>query len=403
MGYQSSVEVVGPLSSYAGGLRPYLAQLGYGPGSMPAYERLLRDLSGWLVTERISAVALTEDALRRFVGARRAAGRTQWTSLGGMQSLLGYLRAVGAIPLKDASADGDAIDTVVATYAEYLRSKRRLAPITVTNAEGVVRRFLAWRLASRPGGLDLGELDATTLHAYVVYLGDRVAVGTARSIAYSLRSFVRFLFVTGISPRDLSVALQAMRSSRFAGLPKAIDAAAVGALLASCDRSRPGGRRDFAILMLLVRLGLRANEVATMRLDDVDWRAGELVIRGKGGRLDRLPLPADVGEAVADYLRCRPQTTSRAVFLRSRAPAGDITRNAVVFVSRSASSRAGIPVVGAHRLRHTAATSMLRQGASLHEIGQVLRHDSDTVTAIYAKVDRSSLDLVVRPWPGQAR
>lgn len=164
------------------------------------------------------------------------------------------------------------------------------------------------------------------------------------------------------------------------------------------------GRRDFAILTLQARLGLRANEVAALRLDDIDWRAGELTISGKGGRRERLPLPADVGAALVDYLRHgRAGSTSRAVFLRVMAPPGPMSRNAVVMVSRTASRRAGVPIVGGHRLRHTAATEMLRAGASLREVGQVLRHGSDTTTAIYAKVDQAALALVVRGWPEPTR
>jgi integrase len=158
-------------------------------------------------------------------------------------------------------------------------------------------------------------------------------------------------------------------------------------------------------LTLLVRLGLRAGEVAALRVDDVDWRAGALVIRGKGNRVDRLPLPVDVGEALVDYLRHgRPESASRALFLRACGPGGAMTGRSVVMVPRAASRRAGLPVVvGAHRLRHTAATEMLRRGASLQEVALVLRHRSEDTTAIYAKVDRAALDLVVRPWPGAER
>jgi integrase len=178
----------------------------------------------------------------------------------------------------------------------------------------------------------------------------------------------------------------------------------VAALLASCDRTCAVGRRDLAILVLMVRLGLRAGEVAALRLDDIDWRAGTVVIRGKGGRIDQLPLPSEAGEAVADYLRHgRPASRCRAVFLRSCGPDGAMTGHCVTMVPRSASRRAGLPVVGAHQLRHTVATQMLRQGASLPQVAEVLRHRSEDTTAIYAKVDQAALGLVVRPWPGVQR
>jgi integrase len=178
-----------------------------------------------------------------------------------------------------------------------------------------------------------------------------------------------------------------------------LEPAAVTRLLASCDRRSLVGRRDFAILLLLSRLGLRAGEVAGLQLDDVDWRRGLLLIRGKGGRYDELPLPDDVGRAVVSYLRRRPCCPSRAVFVRVTAPRRELNRSTIGWVVRAACDRAGLPRVGAHRLRHTAATEMLRRGASLAEIGEVLRHREQKTTAIYAKVDRTALRPLARPWP----
>jgi integrase/recombinase XerD len=292
-------------------------------------------------------------------------------------------------------------EAVVQAYGRYRREERRLAETTVMTNVYSVRQFLAWLAEGDRGGLD--RLGPDELIDYVVSEAGRVTVGTMRVTVTTLRTFVRFLFATGVTERDLSGCVPSVAGSRFDGLPKAVDAAVLSALLASCDRSRPGGRRDFAILILMSRLGLRAIEIAALRLDDIDWRGGELELRGKGGRRDRLPLPRDVGEVLVDYLRFgRRPSADRAVFLQTREPAVGMSRNAVVFVSRSASARAGLPVVGGHRLRHTAATEMLRHGASLREVGQVLRHNDDTTTAIYAKVDRASLSLVMRPWPGEA-
>jgi len=289
---------------------------------------------------------------------------------------------------------------LVAAYRQYMREQRRLAPITVHNAEGVVRRFLS----QRKDRADLSTLDVTEVHQVVRSEAGRLSPGATRAFVGTLRPFLRFLFATGRLSRDLSAAVPSVAGSRLASLPKATEPAVVQALLASCDRSSPIGRRDFAILVLLSRLGLRAVEVASMQLEDLDWRAGEVVVRGKGGRVERLPLPGDVGAAIADYLRHgRPLSDSRAVFLRGRPPAGPMTPNAVLFVPRTASARVGIAVVGAHRLRHSAATAMLRGGASLRDVGQVLRHHDDVTTSIYAKVDRAALDLVVRAWPERSR
>ena len=194
-------------------------------------------------------------------------------------------------------------------------------------------------------------------------------------------------------------AVPSVADLRDRSLPRGLDPAAVRRLLASCDRRRLVGRRDFAILLLLSRLGLRAGEVAAIELDDMDWRAGMLLVHGKGSREDALPLPVDVGEAIVSYLRRRPRCACRALFLRVTAPRLGMDRCTVAWVVRAACDRAGLPRVGAHRLRHTAATQMLRGGASLPEIGQVLRHREQKTTAIYAKVDHTALRTLARPWP----
>jgi len=189
---------------------------------------------------------------------------------------------------------------------------------------------------------------------------------------------------------------------RFDGLPKALDEDSVRALLGSCVLDRRVGRRDHAILLLMARLGLRAVEIARMELGDIDWRAGVIEVRGKGGRRDRLPLPGDVGQALADFLSlARPVSSCRSVFLQASGEPVGMSRNAVVFVSRTASVRAGIPVVGGHRLRHTVGTELLRHGASLREVGEVLRQSDQMTTSVYAKIDERSLRLAVRPWPGR--
>jgi integrase/recombinase XerD len=175
----------------------------------------------------------------------------------------------------------------------------------------------------------------------------------------------------------------------------------VEALLASCDTSTEIGRRDLAVLTVLSRLGLRAGEVAGLGLDDLDWAHGELVVGGKGRRTERLPLPVDIGEALGAYLSSgRPKVECRAVFLRVHAPVSAMTPANVAQIVRYACERAGVPKVGAHRLRHSAATAMLRAGASLAEVGQVLRESADATTAIYAKVDRVALRALAQPWPG---
>ncbi len=317
--------------------------------------------------------------------------------------MLEYLREVAEVPAWGPPAAECPVEGLLGAYGRYLRVERRLAPTTVRSHEDIARRFLSRH--AEGDRLDLEGLAAAEVTAFVLAEARLRSVGSMKALLSPLRSLLRFLFVAGMTPRNLTAAVPGIANPQLVALPKALDAATVAALLVSCDRGTAVGRRDFAVLTVLVRLGLRAGEVAALRLDDIDWRAGELVVRGKGNRLDRLPLPADVGEAVVDYLRHgRARSVCRAVFLRAVGPDAAMTGRSVVMVPRSASRRAGLPViVGAHRLRHTAASEMLRHGGSLAEIAQVLRHHSESTTAIYAKLDRAALGLIVRPWPGAGR
>jgi site-specific recombinase XerD len=222
----------------------------------------------------------------------------------------------------------------------------------------------------------------------------------AANLASALRSFLRFLHLEGMVGAPVAQAVPAVANRKGQGLPRALPPATVARLLASCDRRTRLGRRDYAMLMLLARLGLRAGEVASLSLDDIGWRSGELTVHGKGGRDDRLPLPADVGAALAAWLRIRPKAQTRAVFLRANAPIGAISPRGVAWAVYNACDRSGVPRAGAHRLRHSLATQMLGAGASLAEVGQVLRHARVATTAIYAKVDHRALDALVLPWPG---
>ena len=292
-------------------------------------------------------------------------------------------------------------EAVVQAFGEYQRVQRGLAERTVYNSAFVVRQFLAWRASAGASGLE--QIRPEEAGDFVLHEARRLKPRGMPFVASTVRSFVRFLFVTGITASDLSGAVPSVRTSRFGALPTAVEPEVLAVLLDSCQRSKPVGLRDEAILLLMSRLGLRASEIARLRLEDIDWRAGELEVRGKGARRDRLPLPHDVGSAIAAYLRGgRPPSSDRAVFLHVRGAPVGMSRNAVVFVSRTASQRAGIAVVGGHRLRHFAASELLRSGSTIREVGQVLRQDDSTATAIYAKVDRRALSLAVRPFPGEA-
>jgi integrase/recombinase XerD len=314
--------------------------------------------------------------------------------------LLGYLRGLGVAPPPQPAAPRTAVEAIVERYSSYLLAGRGVAPSTVRNYVGVARVFLAWR-ARTAGGLRLEELDVAAVNEFVLLEAQRSCVGSAKCMVTRLRALLRFLLVEGEIEHALADAVPSVAGWRLAGLVKALDSRSLAQILKSCDRRTRVGRRDFAVIVLLSRLGLRAGEVAALRLGDVDWRAGELLVRGKGSRLERLPLPADVGAALVGWLeRGRPRRGSVFVFTRLRAPYAGLSAGAVSQIVRRASVRAGLPPVGAHRLRHTAATEMLRAGGSLSEVGQVLRHRGRDVTSIYAKVDRLALAQVVQPWPG---
>ena len=286
-----------------------------------------------------------------------------------------------------------AAEALVERYASYLRERRGLAPSTVRNYVGVARVFLCWREATA-GGLELERLDAAAVSEFVLERGAALVCGLGEVHGHPAAGVVA---VPARGGRDRARrspdAVPSVAGWRLAGLVKALDARSVARLLASCDRRTRVGRRDFAIITLLSRLGLRAGEVAALQLADIDWRAGELLVRGKGSRHERLPLPADVGEALAGWLeRGRPRRDSPFVFTRLRAPlCRPDGRCCLADRAPRLPAGRGCRSVGAHRLRHTAATEMLRAGGSLTEVGQVLRHRGRDVTSIYAKVDRLAL------------
>ncbi len=340
--------------------------------------------------------------VERFLGARRAAGYTHHRTGKAMRPMLSYLRELGVTPTPPPSAPNGPVEVALDGYRHYLTVERGLGRATARGYVDAVRPFLHGRVSPDGVALDLARLTAGDVTAFVVARCPQQARGAAKLTVTALRSLLGFLHVEGAIERPLTAAVPSVAGWRLAGLPKGLEPAQVRRLLASCDRRTRNGRRDFAILTTLVRLGLRAGELAALALDHVDWRAGEIVVHGKGNRAERLPLPTDVGEALAAYLRRgRPASAAgRTVFVRVQAPHRALSPGGVTQVVAAAARRAGLGQIHAHRLRHTAATEMLRAGASLPEIGQLLRHRRALTTAIYAKVDREALRTIARPWPG---
>jgi len=391
--------VSGPLARYAAGYGSWLAARGYSRWAVSRRLWQLDLLSRWLEREGFSPGELTAERVGAFLAARRVAGCSSWLSVRGAALPLGYLRELGVVPAAAAPAVvEDPLERILAGYRRYLVDERGLTELPVVRYEAAARLFLTGRLSADGSGLE--RLGGADVSLFLAAECPKRSVWTARRLTTGLRSLLRYLYLTGAIPNPLVWAVPAVADLRDRSLPRGLEAAVVKRLLDSCDRRRTVGRRDYAVLLVLSRLGLRAGEVAALTLDDIDWRAGELLIHnGKGRRDQRLPLPADVGAAIVSYLRRRPQIEDRALFLRVIAPAEGISRRGVSAIVGTACKRAGAPAVGSHALRHTAASEMLKAGASLQEIGEVLGHQEPRTTARYAKVDRKTLRALARPWP----
>jgi integrase/recombinase XerD len=400
MGDLSRVRMSGPLLPYVEGFAAWLTERGYASTTVLFHARLLANLSRWMQAEGLAVSELGPAAVDGFLAGRAAVGHLVRLRRGSFQPLLGYLQMAGVVPAAEPPRPSTAEDVLLARYASHLAVERGLAQTTIARNVELVRPFLAGLHREVPEGrIELEGLTPGKVTAFVLALS-RWRTGSVPRTVTALRSLLRFLHADGLTATGLADAVPTVARWKLAGLPKALTADQVAALLATCDRGSVVGRRDLAIMTVLSRLGLRAGEVARLRLGDVDWRRGEIAVTGKGCRHERLPLPADVGEVIVSYLTGgRPDIEVREVFLCVRAPHRAMTRGAVTNVVATAARKAGLGTVHAHRLRHSAATAMLGAGASLNEIGQVLRHRHALTTTIYAKVDAEALRTVARTWP----
>lgn len=398
------VRISGPLAGFAEGFGAELTQLGYAPASVRLQMKVVADLSDWLLNHGMVAADLRSSDLGRFLRDRRAAGYTRYASFKAVRPVLDYLERLEVMPPQTEDAVLSQVDVVLDRFWRYLTVERALAAATARGYTDMVRPFLQGRLSADCRALDLEHLTAADVVSFVVARCPRQSRGAAKLTVTALRSFLRFLHLDGVIEESLISAVPSVAGRRLVGLPKGLSPDQVRRLFASCDDTTRRGCRDVAILTMLVRLGMRSGEVAKLRLDDIDWRAGAIIVCGKANANERIPLPADVGRAVAQYLqRGRPVSAQgRTVFVRIKAPLRHLSSCGVSNVVADAAKRAGLGRIHAHRLRHTAAMQMLRAGASLPEIGQLLRHRRALTTAIYAKVDRDTLRMIARPWPGDA-
>ena len=379
----------GRMGPFIESYRQDLLGQGYTPESVRDVLKHVGALGRWMDAGDIEPADLNAEVLDEFVTFRRS-DRACVRTTKSLASLLAHLRDLGVVGPEPAPV----VHPLIEAYRAWMLEDRGLAPLTVLRYEKLAVRFLATL-----GGRPLGSLNGSDVNRFLLAEASRVSVGAAKGRVAEMRSLLRFLFLTGRLDRDLAASVPPVAGWRDQGVPRGAKAPEVERLLAACDPTTVTGCRDRAMLMVVARLGLRSAEVARLELDDIDWRAGEFAVRGKARRTDRLPLPVEVGETLTAWLRCRPATTSRRVFVTTRAPIVVIRPSLVSESLRRVCRRCGVEVIGAHRLRHGLATDMLARGASLIEVGQVLRHRDIATTAIYAKVDLDTLRRLAQPWP----
>jgi integrase/recombinase XerD len=395
----------GPLSTYLNEFAAQLSSEGYGLVAARRQIQVTANFSAWLKKNRVSAQQITPGHVERFVKYLVRKRPLRSTDPAALKRMLAILRRQGVISNEDVvSLQPSSSELLQDEFVRYLFKERGLAKSSVF----IYQTFVVFFLNDRFAGGDVlpSELSAADIVSFVRRQALSLQPKRAKLMMTAIRSFLRFLHYRGFVHVDLGAAIPKIISWSMAEIPRAMPVAQVALILAVCNRQNTRGRRDYAILLLLSRLGLRAGEVVSLTLDDIDWNASSITIHGKGSQISKLPLPTDVGEALADYLqKGRPQTTSRAMFFTVKAPIVALTKQQSVghVVARSL-ARAGIdtPRKGAHQLRHTLATEMLRQGAWLEEIGEILRHQSPQSTMIYAKVDSASLRQLALSWPGGA-
>jgi len=375
-----------------------LMEQGYADETVRWKVKRITDFRQWLKQRGVAVADLDEERVKAFLKRHHQERRGDLRTL---QQFLDQLRRQKVIPARSLPCDRSPLARLLSRYEIHLRTERGLVAHTIEQYQSFVRKFLGERFRGRP--LLLKALKASDISDFVLrYTRGRV-VKRAQLMTTAFRSFFRFLFQKGELGADLAAAVPTVANWRLSTVPKYLSSEEVKRVLKACDRRTASGRRDYAILLLLARLGLRAGEVVALQLDDLNWRAGEILVRGKGLFHDRMPLPSEVGKALASYLRRdRPACQTRRVFVCMKAPRrGFANPSTLTTIVRRALARADLHPTfkGAHLLRFSLATSMLRSGATMGEIAEILRHRTLQTTEIYAKVDFQGLRSLAHPWP----
>lgn len=395
----------GPLGPHIDEFAQQLSEQGYSQQCARRQLRLVAELSHWLWQRDLTVGNLSVTTMERFLSHRAMPKFIRRGDAAGLRAFLELLRRKGLVAAQVNPVEKTPISKLLGDFSLYLQQERVLAPGTIANYLSLTKKFLAHRFGIGP--VKLSNLRAEQVIGSVQRLASSVSRRRAKVMTSALRSFLRYARYQDLIRSNLAACVPCVADWADASIPKGLPVEHVNKVLASCNQKSPTGRRDYAVLLLLARLGLRAAEVVSLTLEDIDWEVGQLTVRGKGDYSARLPLPADVGRAIAAYLKQgRPRSPNRFLFLKSRAPIANLKNSrSVGLIVGKALVRAGIEArrKGAHQFRHALATEMLGQGATLAEIGEVLRHRNPQTTSIYAKVDLASLRTLALPWPGGVR
>ena len=390
---------VGPIGPHIDEYAVHLRSLGFTGRLIPCQLRLATRLSRWLLEQGQDLDGLDNRSACELVDTLGVGCITSGPAH--LEQVLEFLRETGRVlPPRAPVIPETPLQKELNAFGLYLRQEKGLQDTTISNYGRFVEQFLRERFPGGPVPCEL--LKASDFVGFVVRHAFEQSPKRSAFMVSALRAFLRFLQFRGVIGADLAGSIPAAACWRFSSVPDYLEPDELARVLDSCDRTTPKGRRNYAILLTLVRLALRAGEVAKMELEDIDWKSGELRVHGKGGSTQLVPLPPDVGEAIADYLRNgRPRNRSRRVFLRARAPIRGLTPAAVSCLAHALLVRLGVSSrrKGAHVLRHTAATQMLRAGVSLPDVSEALRHVRLDTTRIYAKVDFQALRALAQPWP----
>jgi site-specific recombinase XerD len=395
----------GPLVPHLDAFGTVLSWQGYSRWTVKTKIRAISKLSAWLEKQHLVIDDLNESCINKFVRYREKRNLLRSGDQFALKQFITFLREEDILSAFVPEIKVSEIQCIENSFAQYLHQERGLSQATIDNYLPTIRRFLSERFHKRK--VIFEELYAHDISKFVLRYAHTMSSGRAQTMVNALRSFFRFLRRRGEIAIDLAATVPTVAKWQFSEIPKYLQSEQVKHILESCDRSTETGKRNYAILLLMSRLGLRAGEIVHMELDDILWEAGEIIVRGKNSRQEKLPLPHDVGQAIATYLRdVRPHCSSRRLFIKMVAPLRGFSSSVTVCtIVRDALARADINTdfKGAHLFRHTLATNMLRGGATITEIAEILRHQNPNATEIYAKVDFASLRTIVQPWPGGAK